>query len=190
MPEEQLTDGELDELGEFLDDPEAPADRLTLTAFDGFSAGLGVSSATIEPDRWLEIAIGGESGTEGTPAKILELMVRHAVAVRRVIQEGASEEFTPIFDALEDEEGEEEEVSPVEWCAGFLLATDLYPESFSSLAEDEEAVNLMLPMVVFGTEEGIEALEGKEGEDGLAEDLIDSIQPSVLGLCRFFNSRS
>ncbi len=189
MPDEPLTDGELDVLGDFLDDPDAPADRLTLTAFDGFSAGLGVSSSVIEPDRWLDLALGGESGTEGVSPGILELMVRHAASVRRVIQDGDSEEFTPIFDALEEEDGDEEEVSPVEWCAGFLLATDLYPESFSSLADDDAAVNLMLPIVVFGTEEGIEALESKE-EDGFAEDLIDSIQPSVLGLCRYFNSRS
>ncbi|WP_298212288.1 UPF0149 family protein [Ferrimicrobium sp.] len=185
---EQLSEEELDTLAEFLDDPEAPPERLTLTAFDGFVAGLAVAPDSVEQAEWIELALGVvREGEEIDPA-VIEFMTRHAQVVREVIRLHP-EEFLPIFDSIVEVDGDEEleEISPVEWCAGFLLATDLFPEAFSTLADDDEAVNLMLPFVVFGTEEGLEALE--ENQDGFAEELIDSIQPSVIGLFRYLGER-
>jgi uncharacterized protein len=179
-----LTEEELDALAEFLDDPEAPPERLTLTAFDGFVAGLAVAPIGVEQDEWLELALGVIREDEIIDPVIVDFMARHAQVAREVIRT-RPEEFLPIFDSIVEMDGDEEleEISPVEWCAGFLLATDLFPEAFSTLADDDEAVNLMLPFVVFGTEEGLDALE--ENQDGFAEELIDSIQPSVIGLYRY-----
>jgi yecA family protein len=181
---DQLTEEELDTLAEFLDDPEAPPERLTLTAFDGFVAGLAVAPIGVEQDEWIELALGVIREGETIDPVIVDFMARHAQVAREVIR-SRPEEFLPIFDSIVEMDGDEEleEISPVEWCAGFLLATDLFPEAFSTLADDDEAVNLMLPFVVFGTEEGLEALE--ENQDGFAEELIDSIQPSVIGLYRY-----
>ncbi|MEX6428610.1 YecA/YgfB family protein [Ferrimicrobium acidiphilum] len=181
---EQLTEEELDALAEFLDDAEAPPERLTLTAFDGFAAGLAVSPVEVEHAEWIELALGVIREDEEIEPAILDAMVRHVQVIREVIRT-RPEEFLPIFDSIVevDDDEELEEISPVEWCAGFLLATDLFPEAFSTLADQDEAVNLMLPFVVFGTEEGLEALE--ENQDGLAEELIDSIQPAVIGLYRY-----
>ncbi|KJE78055.1 UPF0149 family protein [Ferrimicrobium acidiphilum] len=181
---DQLTEEELDALAEFLDDPEAPPERLTLTAFDGFVAGLAVAPIGVEQDEWLELALGVIREDEIIDPVIVDFMARHAQVAREVIRT-RPEEFLPIFDSIVEMDGDEEleEISPVEWCAGFLLATDLFPEAFSTLADDDEAVNLMLPFVVFGTEEGLDALE--ENQDGFAEELIDSIQPSVIGLYRY-----
>lgn len=181
---DQLTEEELDALAEFLDDPEAPPERLTLTAFDGFVAGLAVAPIGVEQDEWLELALGVIREDEIIDPVIADFMARHAQVAREVIRT-RPEEFLPIFDSIVEMDGDEEleEISPVEWCAGFLLATDLFPEAFSTLADDDEAVNLMLPFVVFGTEEGLDALE--ENQDGFAEELIDSIQPSVIGLYRY-----
>jgi uncharacterized protein len=179
-----LTEEELDALAEFLDDAEAPPERLTLTAFDGFAAGLAVSPVEVEHAEWIELALGVIREDEEIEPAILDAMVRHVQVIREVIRT-RPEEFLPIFDSIVevDDDEELEEISPVEWCAGFLLATDLFPEAFSTLADQDEAVNLMLPFVVFGTEEGLEALE--ENQDGLAEELIDSIQPAVIGLYRY-----
>jgi uncharacterized protein len=179
-----LTEEELDALAEFLDDPEAPPERLTLTAFDGFVAGLAVAPVGVEQDEWIELALGVIREGETIDPVVVGFMARHAEVAREVIRT-RPEEFLPIFDSIVEMDGDEEleEISPVEWCAGFLLATDLFPEAFSTLADDDEAVNLMLPFVVFGTEEGLEALE--ENQDGFAEELIDSIQPSVIGLYRY-----
>ncbi|WP_211250009.1 UPF0149 family protein [Ferrimicrobium acidiphilum] len=179
-----MTEEELDALAEFLDDPEAPPERLTLTAFDGFVAGLAVAPIGVEQDEWLELALGVIREDEIIDPVIVDFMARHAQVAREVIRT-RPEEFLPIFDSIVEMDGDEEleEISPVEWCAGFLLATDLFPEAFSTLADDDEAVNLMLPFVVFGTEEGLDALE--ENQDGFAEELIDSIQPSVIGLYRY-----
>ena len=184
MVADQLTEEELDALAEFLDDPEAPPERLTLTAFDGFAAGLAVSPQQVEQAEWVELALGVIREDEEIDPEILDAMARHCEVTREVIRT-RPEEFLPIFDSIVEVDGDEEleEISPVEWCAGFLLATDLFPEAFSTLADDDEAVNLMLPFVVFGTEEGLEALE--ENQDGFAEELIDSIQPSVIGLYRY-----
>ncbi len=181
---DQLTEEELDALAEFLDDPEAPPERLTLTAFDGFAAGLAVSPQQVEQAEWIELALGVIREDEKIDPAILDAMARHCEVTREVIHT-RPEEFLPIFDSIVEVDGDEEleEISPVEWCAGFLLATDLFPEAFSTLADDDDAVNLMLPIVVFGTEEGLEALE--ENQDGFAEELIDSIQPSVIGLYRY-----
>ncbi|MGC9154593.1 MAG: UPF0149 family protein [Ferrimicrobium sp.] len=185
---DQLSEDELDALAEFLDDPEAPPERLTLTAFDGFVAGLAVAPVGVEQDEWVELALGVVREGEVIDPTVIDFMTRHAQVVREVIRT-RPEEFLPIFDSIVEVDGDEEleEISPVEWCAGFLLATDLFPEAFSTLAEDDEAVNLMLPFVVFGTEEGLEALE--ENQDGFAEELIDSIQPSVVGLFRYLAKR-
>ncbi|WP_298334652.1 YecA family protein [Ferrimicrobium sp.] len=185
---DQLSEEELDALAEFLDDPEAPPERLTLTAFDGFVAGLAVAPVGVEQDEWVELALGVVREGEEIDPTVIAFMARHAQVVREVIRT-RPEEFLPIFDSIVEVDGDEEleEISPVEWCAGFLLATDLFPEAFSTLADDDEAVNLMLPFVVFGTEEGLEALE--ENQDGFAEELIDSIQPSVVGLFRYLEER-
>jgi hypothetical protein len=44
----------------------------------------------------------------------------------------------------------------------------------------------MLPIVVFGTEEGLDALDEND-EEGFAESLMDAIQPSVLALVKYFS---
>ncbi len=176
-----LGENELNELAEFLDAEDGPDDRLTFSAFDGFAAGLAVAPSPLSALEWSELALGEQGGV---PDNIVSLMERHIAYVRETVRENG-DELAPVFELVDEEQ---DEVSPVEWCAGFLLATDLFPDAFSAVADDEEAVNLMLPIVVFGTEEGIAALED-QAEDGFAESLLEAIAPSVVGLARYLGSR-
>ncbi len=177
-----LTDEELDVLGDFLDDVEGPQDRLALSAFDGFVAALGVAHEQLQPSEWLELVLG--TSEDDVDDEIVELLVRHAGNVREQLQAG-DEDFLPIFDLFTGED-DQEQVSPIQWCAGFLLATDAFPNVFAKIDHDDEAVNLMLPIVVFGTEEGLDALDEND-EEGFAESLMDAIQPSVLALVKYFS---
>jgi yecA family protein len=177
-----LTDEELDVLGNFLDDVEGPQDRLALSAFDGFVAALGVAHEQLQPSEWLELVLG--TSEDDVDGEIVELLVRHAGNVREQLQAG-DEDFLPIFDLFTGED-DQEQVSPIQWCAGFLLATDAFPNVFAKIDHDDEAVNLMLPIVVFGTEEGLDALDEND-EEGFAESLMDAIQPSVLALVKYFS---
>jgi len=178
---ETLRENEVNELAEFLDAEDGPDDRLTFSAFDGFAAGLAVAPTPLTFSEWSELALGEEGGV---PQNILSLMERHVAAVRETVWE-KGDELAPVFELVDEAL---DEVSPVEWCAGFLLATDLFPDAFSAVADDEEAVNLMLPIVVFGTEEGVAALED-QAEDGFAESLLEAIAPSVVGLAQYLGGR-
>jgi yecA family protein len=188
MVEDELPESEeVEELAAFFDDAEAPEDRMTFSAFDGFAAGIAVAPDAVPEAAWVAVALG--ESAEVAPARVVELMARYVAELRDALAaEDAAERFVPVFDLLGEEEGEEL-VSPSDWCAGFLIATEFYRERLDLLAEEnDEVAELLVPIITFGTDEGLDALEESGDEEGLADELIEAIQPSVIALGRYLRA--
>jgi yecA family protein len=174
---------EAEELAAFFDEEDAPEDRMTFSAFDGFAAGIAAAPTEVPPEAWVAVALGEAS--DQAPARVVQLMTSYVAELRRVLaSDDAAERFVPVFDLLGEEDGQEL-VSPSDWCAGFLIATEFYRERLDALAEsDDEVAELLVPLITFGSDEGLDALEESGDEDELADELIEAIQPSVVALAR------
>lgn len=168
---EALTDEELAQLRTFLDE----RGELSLAGLDGFATGLAVAPVPIAEAAWCEVLTEVLTCAE-LPGQVVSLVARH-VEHHRAALKGVS--FVPLIsDELTD---------AVEWSAGFLGATELFSEILEETSDEDEVVDLMLPMVILGTDEGLEALEASGLE--LAEDLAESIGSSVSQLARLLEGR-
>jgi len=168
---EELNEQELGELESFL----AKGGELTLTGLDGFATGLAVAPAPIAQEAWCGV-LAEALERDTLPEEMVTLVARHVDHLRAALK---SAEFAPrISEDLAD---------AVEWSAGFLGATDLFAELLDADSEEDEVLDLMLPIVLLGTDEGLEALEESGGE--LADALVASIGFSVSQLARLLKER-
>ncbi len=181
VDEDRPASPEDEELAEFFDAEDAPEDRMTFSAFDGFATGIALAPEEVPQAAWVAIALG--EAEERVPSRIVTLMAQHVEKVRAIFDAGeGAQRFSPVFDLLGEEDGEEL-VSPSDWCAGFLIATEFYRETLDALAEsDDDVADLLTPIVTFGTDEGLDTLEADEDGEELADQLIDAIQPNVVRL--------
>ncbi|ACU53736.1 yecA family protein [Acidimicrobium ferrooxidans DSM 10331] len=185
--EEQPASPEEEELAAFFDDEDAPEDRMTFSAFDGFATGIALAPEAVPQAAWVAVALG--EAADEAPPRVIELMAHYVDEMRSVLDStDVSERFVPVFDLVGEDDGEEL-VSPSDWCAGFLIATEFYRDTLDALAEtNDEVAELLVPIISFGTDEGLDALEESGDEDSLADELIDAIQPSVIALRGYLRS--
>jgi len=168
---EALSEQELSELASFLGE----GGELSLTGLDGFATGLAVAPVPIARDAWCEVLAEAVERQE-LPEEMVELVARHIDYLRAALR---GPEFAPcISEDLND---------AVQWSAGFLGATDLFAELLDADSEEDEVLDLMLPIVLLGTDEGLEALEASGAE--LADALAGSIGLSVSQLARLLEER-
>jgi hypothetical protein len=135
-----------------------------------------VAPVPIARDAWCGV-LAEVLERQEIPEAVAALLARHVDHLRAALR---APEFAPCIS--------EEFADAVEWSAGFLGATDLFAELLDTDSEEDEVLDLMLPIVLLGTDEGLEALEESGVE--LADALADSIGLSVSQLARLLDERS
>ena len=193
-PDQPLSMQELDELEQFLNADDVPEECMDIAMLDGFLTGVIIGPNTLLPSQWLP-RIWGDTADDTAPfadearaRRALELIMRFYNDRVYDLEEGV-EEYDPVI-YQEQHAGESVPIID-EWCVGFVSAIELDAEGWKPLVEaDPEAEGgLLVPMLLYGTEEGLDTLEQDETLAGKHREFADAIGPCVIGIRDFWLPR-
>lgn len=157
-----LTNKEYDELDEFLAVKAEPMGGIPgLSWLDGFLAAIAVTPKKIDPDEWLASVWGYGEGNEESPFAssdeanyFIGLVMKQYNGIENCIEHDPLN-LKPIL--LEDEETPELP-DLFEWASGFMDGISLRVEAWQKLIDSPDHQILLLPIFLYGTDEGEEAL--------------------------------
>ena len=175
-----LTEEELDELDQFLMSDETPEDCMDISMLDGFLTALAVGPTTLAPSVWMPVIWGGEMNWSSRERldRITALVFRHANAVLFFLRDDP-ESFEPLL--YEERDGDIVVQIPEEWCSGFVQGMSLDEEAWQPLLDSDVGEDLLLSILLFGTDPGEDDLQETLSSAQQAE-LVASLGESVLGI--------
>lgn len=172
MIQDQLTDPELAELGAFLGAEDAPDDRMSIVACEGFLTGVVSSPEMIAPSQWLPIVLGSEEraafADEAQASRIVSLLMRFYNSIAGMLYE--TQDFDPL---IGDERGELSVGAAIVWAYGYWEAIRLQPTRWEELFSSVDGF-IVEPLVVLAR-----ALDrrkpAKKKMECAAEDLAEAV---------------
>ncbi len=179
-----LTDAELARLDTLLETL-SPEDSMTLEELDGFFAALACCVEQVPMDEYLPLVLGVDDLAALPAADLAELrklLEVHWLAV--VGQLYDAEGFAPVLSY--DENGTAQGNA---WAIGFLRGMAVRPDAWSALDDDEDAVDILDPMMRLAEE-----LEPGDGEPEVISDeerpgVIEAMFDSVMDIHAFFREK-
>ena len=176
-----LSDEELDELDRFLMSDAANEEALDISMLDGFLTALAVGPNNLPPSRWMPVVWGGPMTweSEAQAKRMMSLVFRHANDILFTLR-SYPDEFEPLL-YERDHHGE---TIPIidEWCTGFVMGIELDEEAWQPLLESEEGDELLLPILLFGTEAGWEQLRDTPSLEERQGEFAAALGASVLAI--------
>lgn len=187
-----LSDDELNQLESLL--AQVPGDAvMDIEGLDGFLTALLLAPQLPSADDWVPRLWGGSPDEEAPFAsgkqtkRVVQLTLRHMAGIDRQLHADA-DMLEPFFGIAEREDAPAENehidglwVDAGNWCAGFLIATELAPDYWEPLFEDEEWSPLLQPIVELGADP---ELLGEEEAQRLADvaerDALSRLVPEVI----------
>jgi uncharacterized protein len=180
-----LTDAEFDELDQFLMSDATPAKSMDISMLDGFMTALLIAPHTLLPSQWLPVVWGEtaedpmEFESAGQMQHVLDLVMRMYNERALALQEGVDLYDPLIF----QREVEGKTVSIIdEWCTGFMRGVQMDAKAWDPLFQSEEDAALLTPMILYGTETGLEQLMKNEDLKARHENIADAIGICVIGI--------
>ena len=178
-----LTDAELARLDTLLESLN-PEESMTLEELDGFFAALACCTEQVPMDEYLPLVIGLDEDADvpasaeiGELRKLLEI---HWLAVVGQLYEAQG--FAPVLSY--DEQGNAQGNA---WAIGFLRGMAMRPDAWTALDDDEDAVDILDPMMRLAEE--IEPGDGQPGEpipEAERAGVIEAMFDSVMDIHEFF----
>ncbi len=140
---EQLSEHELDELADFLDD--IPG-SMNIEMMDGFLTALACSPELVMPSKFLHHVWGEECEFETAEQaqKYAGMILRHWNSITNQLKE--NDVFTPLM--LDHEEGS----IGNDWAAGFLSGVQLGGDDWEAYLDDEEESGVFVPIFMLAHE--------------------------------------
>lgn len=187
MPEQPLTDAELDRLGDVLKHCGSKS-VMNIEMLDGFLAALICSPDTVLPSEYLpEIWGCGDADepifeSQSTLQELLSLIMRHWNATGRILQSG--DDFFPVL--LDDDSGA---AQANDWAIGFMRGMGMRRNSWSTLMDDEKHAGVLIPILALAHEHDPDPdmRSYKEPVSAeLREKLIAGVMAGVPAIYRYF----
>ena len=178
-----LTDAELARLDALLESI-SPEDSMTLEELDGFFAALACCTERVPMDEYLPLVLGLEDGASVPGSaeidELRKLLEIHWLAVVGQLYEAQG--FAPVLSY--DEQGTAQGNA---WAIGFLRGMAIRPDAWAALDDDEDAVDILDPMMRLAEE--VEPGDGEPGETIPEEEragVIEAMFDSVMDIHEFF----
>lgn len=186
-----LSESELDELEAFLDRDGLPEGCMDLSMLDGFCTALAIGPGFLLPSQWLPV-VWGETEDDPLPFESSEEAERITELVLRFYNDRIESlvEDVDAFSPLVYESDIDGETLPLldSWCTGFIAAVELDPDGWHPLLEapTEAEGGLLTPMLLYGTEEGMNELQSNAALKDRHADFADALGPCVLGIREYW----
>jgi uncharacterized protein len=187
MPEQPLTDAELNRLADLLERC-GGKNAMNIEMLDGFLAALICSPESVLPSEYLP-EIWGDNDSDGLAfesksdlQELLSLIMRQWNAAGHILQSG--EAFLPVL--LDDENGV---AHANDWATGFIRGMGMRRGGWSILMDDEEHGGALVPILALAHEldPDPEMRPYKEPMSAvMREKLIAGIAVGVPAIYRYF----
>lgn len=181
-----LLNAEEQELEAFLDSEDVSEDALNISSLHGFLTALAVGPTLVPPSQWLPTVWGEEEpifDSEEDAQRIFSLLLRFYNSIGETLRKKPQKYVPLLF-----EEGLEDEpyLTAEDWCHGFSLGVGLCTEDWERLFEDDEARNLLAPIIAFTSADAMaDVLSGLHGEAD--RDLLMAALPvSVVAMYEYW----
>ena len=176
-----LTDEEINELDQFLLDTEGIEESMDVSTLDGFLTAIACGPKTIMPSEWMRwVWIWSAAKTpriQGSDpsAAYSRALMRHMNDIAQTLHE-APERYGPLL--LDNPNGGDPIPILDEWCLGFMKGVRLDSEGWLPVVVGKP--DWMSTIMLYGTEEGWEALKKKDlsldEHKALADGLAGTVQ--------------
>lgn len=183
-----LSEAELAELDAFLMSEAVGEEAMDIPMLDGLCTALVVGPVAVPPSQWLPLVWDKEEmvwASEAQATAMINLVMRHMNSVAVLFQE-APKEFEPLLAFRQ--EGEREVAVLDEWCTGFALGVALAGEAWEPMMEDEENQVLLTPIMLYGTQDGWQAMQDDAKLAGRHEEFVETLPACILGIKDFWDS--
>lgn len=180
-----LSDEELEELDRFLTSDAVGEEPMDLAMLDGFLTAQAVGPKPLPPSRWLPVVWGGDAVWESRrqAERIMSLVFRHANDILLYLRE-EPEDFRPLL-YERDVDGVKVAVMD-EWCAGFVEGIVLDEEHWRPMLESGEGERLLFPILLYGSEEGLERLRNDPTLEDRYEEFAASLGERVVSIMKWW----
>jgi uncharacterized protein len=179
-----LSEADLEQLQQLLDDVPAPLEPLDISALDGYLCGVLLQPKAVPREQWLPgvTDVDGRALPAGyDPAPLHALVLRRQAEIDRAI--GRRDWFDPWIFELDDDAAPSDCVLP--WVAGFAAAQDRCP---ALMAVDDPALIEPLALLYLHFDRDdledadalLEVIDTLEPPDDLAEAVQDVVRAVML----------
>lgn len=187
-----LNDSELDRLDHFLRSEATPAACMTLSELDGFLTALLVGPHLMPPSQWLnevwreseEAPMVFASNTQ--MEEIFDLIIR--LYNQRALELAETQAFVPILNEYEKDGVWHLQLE--DWCQGFMTGVRLDADGWAPLFDDEEHLALLTPMLLFGTDAGLDERNKKPEINTRIDEFSALLTPCAIALREFWHKRA
>ena len=192
LPAARLSDDEINELEAFLASDKVPPDCMDLSILDGFFTALLIGPNLILPSQWLPV-VWGETEQNTVRFESNDQAQRMVELLMRYYNERAddlhpdNDLFDPLF-YYGSKEGKEYTMLEL-WCTGFMQGVQFDAKGWDSLMQSENDAALLTPMLLFGTESGVEEVLKNPELESRREQLADATGVCVIGIRDFWLAR-
>lgn len=177
-----LTDEEMTELDQFLLDTEGIEESMDISTLDGFLTAIVCGPKAIMPSEWMRWVWDMERGEDSPEFKdqaeaqrILGFLLRGMNDIAQTLLR-EPEHYEPLL--MEKPNGGDPIPIIDEWCSGFMKGVRLDSEGWLPILAGK--ADWMSTILLYGTEEGWEALEKKnlslDEHKALAGGLAESVR--------------
>lgn len=177
-----LTDAEIEELDEFLQDAEGIEESMDISTLDGFLTAIVCGPKTIMPSEWMRWVWDMENGEDSPGFKnsaqaqrVLELLMRHMNDIAQTLHQ-VPDQYEPLL--MENPNNGDPIPILDEWCAGFMKGVQLDSEGWLPVIAGKP--DWMSTIMLYGTEEGWDVLKRKnlslDEHKVMAKELAGTVQ--------------
>jgi uncharacterized protein len=184
MPQQPMSEAELDQLANLLND--LHEDAMNLEMLDGFFAALICCPELVPPNEYLPHILGADFSFSNVEQanEIIGLMMRHwntiATALLRTLD--FDDVYLPVL--LQDDD---DIAHANDWANGFMYGVGLRPQSWKELIVNEENFALMLPtMILYHEHDPDPATRSPELTPEKREEILRSMIANLTHIYRYF----
>lgn len=180
-----LSEAEFDELDRFLVSDAMPDECMDISMLDGFLTALLIGPNMIMPSEWLP-HVWGETAEQPMRWESAQQAKRMTAFIMRHMNdiawqlENEPEDYEPVL-FEHDEDGEPMLVID-EWCTGFVHGAMLDSETWEPLFESDDGRDMLLPVILYGTESGWQELEQEPELAQRHQEFATSLAGCVLAI--------
>ncbi len=185
-----LTDGELDELEQFLRSPAVTAETMPVVALDGYLTAIIIGPTTLPFEQWFA-GIWGSSkalmpqfANQDEASHIIGLIIRHFNGIITELEE-EPDAIAPLLESFVTDD-DEEFIDGEVWAQGFMAGVSLCHQDWQALLEDTEGNKAFMPIYILGADDLTPEMEKLVETREQCSQLAELIPESIAWIYRFW----